>query len=68
MPWKTGKDFAGKHNKKLHGHSADIAKSTANAILKKTGDEGKAIRIANAAGDKALKKKKPHEHLYGKKD
>lgn len=64
MPWGSGRDFAGKHNHKLKGRAADVAKATANAVLEKTGDEGKAIRIANAAGDKAMKKKKPHEKLY----
>ncbi len=64
MPWGSGKDFAGKHNKKLHGHAADVAKTVANKVLSESGDEGKAIRIANAAGDKAMKKKKPHEKLY----
>jgi len=32
--------------------------STANAVLEKTGDEGKAVRIANAAVKKHPSKKK----------
>lgn len=66
MPWKTGEEFSERHNKKLHGHAADVAKTVANKVLAKSGDEGKAIRIANAAGDKAMKKKKPYEKLYSK--
>jgi len=51
MPW-TGKSFS-KHNKKLSGKKLKVAAAAANAVLKKTGDEGKAIRIGNAAGNKA---------------
>lgn len=47
MPW-TADSFKKKHNKKLSPSKAKKAASIANAILKKTGDEGKAIRIANA--------------------
>lgn len=46
MPW-TGSSFA-KHNRGLRGARAAKAASIANAILRDTGDEGKAIRIANA--------------------
>jgi hypothetical protein len=50
MPW-TGKSFA-KHNKGLGKSGALKAASVANAVLRDSGDEGKAIRIANwnAAG------------------
>ena len=47
MPW-TGKTFREKHNKGLSQSQARKAASIANAILRETGDEGKAIRIANA--------------------
>lgn len=47
MPWSPG-EFASRHNKKLKGARAARAASIANAILKDTGDEGKAIRIANS--------------------
>lgn len=47
MPW-TGKSFKARHNKKLSPKKASKAAAIANAILKDTGDEGKAIRIANA--------------------
>jgi len=47
MPW-TAKEFKKKHNKKLTDAQARKAALIANAVLKQTGDEGKAIRIANA--------------------
>ena len=45
-PW-TASSFRRKHNKKLDKMSAQRAADIANAILKDTGDEGKAVRIAN---------------------
>lgn len=45
MPWDA-KSFA-RHNHALHGESAAKAASIANAILKRTGDEGLAIATAN---------------------
>lgn len=47
MPW-SGKSFGAKHNHSLSGAGAAKAASIANAILKDSGDEGKAIRIANS--------------------
>lgn len=48
MPW-TGEQFAARHNKKLakRPRAAAKAASQANAILRKTGDEGMAIAVAN---------------------
>lgn len=46
MPW-TAASFH-KHNRKLSPAQSAKAAKVANAILAKTGDEGKAIRIANA--------------------
>jgi uncharacterized protein YdaT len=46
MPW-SGQSFQ-KHNHSLSGAGAAKAASIANAILKESGDEGKAIRIANS--------------------
>lgn len=46
MPW-SGQQFAQRHNKKLHGEAATKAGEIANAVLKESGDEGKAARIAN---------------------
>lgn len=47
MPWDA-RSFAGRHNHSLSGAGASKAASIANAILKDSGDEGKAIRIANS--------------------
>ena len=48
MPWKSSS--AGKHTKKARtpAKKRQWAK-TANSVLRKTGDEGRAVRIANAA-------------------
>lgn len=56
MPW-TGKSFR-KHNKKLKGKSAKRAAKVANAILRKTGKEGLAIRVANAQAKRKRRKKR----------
>ena len=48
MPW-SGSSFKSKHNKGLSPAKAAKAAKIANAVLDKTGDDGKAIRIANAA-------------------
>lgn len=63
MPW-TGKSFS-KHNKKLTPKQATQAAKVANAVLKETGDEGKAIAIANAQANKQGKHD-PMEHGYHK--
>lgn len=47
MPW-TPKE-ATKHNKKAVGAKGALWASVANSILKRSGDDAKAIRIANAA-------------------
>ena len=47
MPW-TGPSFS-KHNQKLSPKQAEKAAGQANAILRKTGDEGLAIATANKA-------------------
>lgn len=59
MPWRSGKEFAEKHNHKLKGKAAQKAADQATAILKKTGDEGLAIATANKNA-----KKKHHEKMY----
>jgi len=46
MPWKP-EEFARKHNKSLSPKAAKTAAKTANAVLKESGDEGKAVRIGN---------------------
>jgi len=54
MPWK--KTDAKKHSKKAVGPKAKQWSATANAVLEKTGDDAKAIKIANAAIKKEKKK------------
>lgn len=54
MPWKS--EEAKQHNKKATGKKSKQWSATANAVLEKTGDDAKAIRIANAAIKKGNKK------------
>ena len=54
MPW-TGKSYREKHNKKLSPEQSKKAAEMANAMLREGMDEGKAIRIANAAVKKRRK-------------
>lgn len=60
MPW-SGSSFKSGHNKSLSGKQASKAARVANAILKRTGDEGLAIATANARakGQKPKKHDKP---------
>ena len=46
MPW-TASSFRKKHNKKLDKMASQRTADIANAILRDTGDEAKAIKIAN---------------------
>jgi uncharacterized protein YdaT len=49
MPWKPN-DGPARHTKKAKtGAEKRQWSSTANSVLKESGDEGKAVRIANAA-------------------
>lgn len=57
MPWDA-RSFASRHNKGLSGKRASKAAAIANAILKRTGDEGLAIATANAR----VKGQKPKRH------
>jgi uncharacterized protein YdaT len=50
MPWDAN-SFK-KHNKKLSAAESGKAARQANAILAKTGDDGLAIRVANANAKK----------------
>lgn len=52
MPW-SGKTFQSRHNKGLAPAAAKKAATQANAILKKTGDEGMAIAVANKQAKKS---------------
>lgn len=57
MPW-TPATFKARHNKSLAPKQATKAAAVANAILKRTGDEGLAIATANARA----KGEKPKRH------
>lgn len=48
MPWKTRAE-AREHKKGMSDAECDIWLAAANRSLSKDGDDGKAIRIANAA-------------------
>lgn len=54
MPWPA-EDFRDKHNKKLTPTQADKAAKIANAVLERTGDEGKAIRVANSRATASIR-------------
>lgn len=57
MPWQPGD--ATRHTRKAKsGKAKKQWSATANAVLAKSGDEGKAVRIANAA----VKKRKDKKH------
>jgi len=47
MPWLTDADSL-RHNKLAEGGLGDIWRKAANETLERTGDEGRAIREANA--------------------
>lgn len=46
MPWDS--DTFKKHNKEATGKAGELGAKVANQVLEKTGDEGRAIREANA--------------------
>lgn len=46
MPWQPGD--AARHNKKATGKAAKQWSAVANSVLAKTGNDGRAIREANA--------------------
>lgn len=52
MPWKSGKQFASRHNKKLKGAAATTAKNQAEAMIRKGVPEGISIATANKTGNR----------------
>jgi uncharacterized protein YdaT len=54
MPWDA--HSIRKHNKALKGAKAKKTAAVANAVLRETGDEGKALRIANSQAKKLYPK------------
>jgi hypothetical protein len=67
MPWGSGKEFAGRHNSKLHGKAARGTKDVANKLLSEGKPEGQAIREANAVGDRLMGRNKPKERTQRQK-
>lgn len=55
MPW-TPSTFKKRHNQKLTTAQSQKAARIANGILRKTGNEASAIRIANAEVKRGKKK------------
>jgi len=47
MPWLTDEDSL-RHNKLAKGRAGELWRKVANETLERTGDEGRAIREANA--------------------
>lgn len=60
MPWDSSKGSVGKHNKKAakSPKKRRAWSKVANKVLEKTGDEGRAIREANAVADRIYRGKK----------
>jgi hypothetical protein len=55
MPWLTDADSL-HHNKLAEGRLGEIWRKVANGTLERTGDEGRAIREANAVVDRISEK------------
>ena len=51
MPWLTDADSL-RHNRRAEGRLGEIWRKVANETLERTGDEGRAIREANAVIDR----------------
>lgn len=66
MPWKTGREFAARHNKKLKGARATKAASIANAILRTGASDRIAIATANKYANKHPKPGAISERVYKK--
>lgn len=60
MPW-TAKQFASRHNKRLHGAAAEKAAAQATAMVKAGVPEGEAIATANKTGDRLSRRKKLYD-------
>ena len=55
MPWRNDADSM-RHNRLAQGKLGEIWRKVANETLERTGDEGRAIREANAVIDRAHEK------------
>jgi len=58
LPWKSGAEFASRHNKKLKGAAATKAKEQAEAMIAKGVDEGTAIATANKTGNRLQQRRR----------
>ncbi len=67
MPWRSGKEFAARHNHKLKGAAAGKAAAQANAMIREGVPEGEAIATANKTGDRVAKRKSRGSVLYDHK-
>ena len=56
MPWKSGAEFAKKHNRKLKGNAATTAKNQAEAMMKRGVSERIAMATANKTGNRMMHK------------
>lgn len=57
MPWRTGKSFAEKHNRKLSSAAAQKAADQASAMIREGVPEGIAIATANKTGNEMQKQR-----------
>ena len=64
MPW-TPKEFVSRHNHSLSAAQGAQASKVANAILRETGDDAKAIRIANWQAKRMKRKTSIGEMMKG---
>ena len=68
MPW-DGRQFASRHNKKLHGEAASKAAEQATAMVEKGVPEGTAIATANKTGNKIMSRgDHMKKKMYAKKE
>jgi hypothetical protein len=58
MPWLNDADSL-RHNKLAHGKLGEIWRKVANETLERTGDEGRAIREANAVIERVRERSDP---------
>lgn len=68
MPWKTQGDVS-RHNKAAgkSKRKGRVWRKVANAVLAKHGDEGRAVREANAVAGRIGQRSRAHQ-LYGGAD
>jgi len=57
MPWLNDEDSL-RHNKRAEGKLGEIWRKVANETLDRTGDEGRAIREANAVIDRIQQRRR----------